>query len=78
MMIINAIAHGGKNISQKTKSYARTHRGMRLMHDSVMSHTACKTVNLLKANRVNVLAFQITHLNRIDHICPIFGVLKAV
>ena len=73
-----ATAHEGKNISHKNKSYARSHRGMRLMHDGTASHTARKTVKLVQVNRVNHLAIQITDLNQIDHICPIFGILSAV
>ena len=47
-------AHEGKSSSQKYKTYARTRRGMRLMHDGATTHTARKTVNLLQASRVNV------------------------
>ena len=73
-----ATAHEGKNNSQKNKSYARTHRGMRLVHDGATSHTTRKTVNLLQANTVNYLTIQITDLNQIDHVCPISGTLSAV
>ena len=50
--------------------------GMRLLHDGATSHTARKTVNLLQANRVSVLAIQITDLNRIDHI--LFHILDVI
>ena len=66
-------SHKGKKNSQKYKSYARTHRGMRLLHDGATSHTARKTVNLLQANRVNILAIQITDLNRINHIWDVIS-----
>ena len=45
-----AKAHGGKNIFQKNKSYARIHWGMCLMHDVATSLTACQTVNLSHPN----------------------------
>ena len=41
----------GKNISQKNKSYARTHWGMRLMHDGATSLTARKTVYIRTASK---------------------------
>ena len=68
----------GRTVLRKNKSYAQSHMGMRLMHEGATSRTARKPVNLLQANRVNVLAIQITDLNQSDHICPIFGMLSAV
>ena len=42
--------------------------------DGATSHTACKTVNLLQENRVNVLAIKFTDLiYRIDHIWDVIS-----
>ena len=48
----------------ENKSYAWTHKGMRLMQDGATSNAVRKTVNLLQPDRINGLAIQITDLNR--------------
>ena len=67
-------AHKGKNSSHKNKSYRRSHRGMRLLHDGAMSHTACKTVKLLQVNNDT---YHLSKSNRPD-LSHILGIISCV
>ena len=67
----------GRTVLREKKTYAWTHRGMRLKHDGATSHTARKTVNLLQANIVNYLAIQIMDLNR-PYLSHIWDIINCV